>query len=64
MQRAEEMADRVGEKIGHYASVVGFKVLQFASRAREEFEDIWAEAQSIRRSWQQPREPGAEGGPR
>jgi hypothetical protein len=49
MRRAEEMVDRMAERVGHYASVVGFKLMQWAARAREEAEDIWAEAQSIRR---------------
>jgi hypothetical protein len=50
MRRAEEMADRIGERIGHYASVAGLGILRFAARAREEIEDIWAEAQHIRRA--------------
>jgi hypothetical protein len=49
LRRAEELADYLGERIGHYASLVSFKLLQWAARAREEIEDIWAEAQSIRR---------------
>jgi hypothetical protein len=48
MQRAEEMVDRMGEKIGHYASEFGHTVLRWFARAREEAEDIWAEAQAIR----------------
>ncbi len=47
-QRAEEMVDRLGEQIGHYVSVIGHNVLKWAARAREEAEDIWAEAQAIR----------------
>jgi hypothetical protein len=54
MERAEELADRLGERISHYASLVGFKLMQFAARAREEAEDIWAEAQSLRRGEQPP----------
>ena len=56
MQRAEELADRLGERISHYASLLGFKFLQFVARAREEAEDIWAEAQNIRSS-RQPQRP-------
>lgn len=48
MQRAEEMVDRLGEQIGHYVSVLGHNILKWATRAREEAEDIWAEAQAIR----------------
>ncbi len=53
MQRAEEMVDQMAERIGHYASVVGHKMLWFVARAREEAEDIWAEAQELRRQKQQ-----------
>src|SRR5437764_11326792 len=49
MQRAEEMVDRWGERVGYYATVAGHQLLRLAARAREEVEDIWAEAQSIRR---------------
>ncbi len=48
MQRAEEMVDRLGEQVGHYVSVIGHNILKWAARAREEAEDIWAEAQAIR----------------
>jgi hypothetical protein len=49
MQRAEELVDRLAERVSHYASVVGHKLAWLAARAREEAEDIWAEAQAIRR---------------
>jgi hypothetical protein len=48
MQRAEEMVDRLGEQIGQFVSGFGHNVLKWAARAREEAEDIWAEAQAIR----------------
>ena len=48
MRRAEEMVDRLGEQVGHYVSVFGHSILKWAARAREEAEDIWAEAQAIR----------------
>ena len=48
MHRAEEMVDHLGEQIGHYVSVIGHNFLKWAARAREEAEDIWAEAQAIR----------------
>jgi hypothetical protein len=54
MQRAEELADQIGERVGHYASVIGHKLMQWAARIREEAEDIWAEAQSIRRKGRPP----------
>jgi hypothetical protein len=49
VQRAEEMVDHLASRLGHYASAVGRQVLRLAARAREEVQDIWAEAQSIRR---------------
>ncbi len=52
MRRAEEMADRLGARISHYAGIVGHKLLVWGARAREEMEDIWAEAQDVRRRWQ------------
>lgn len=48
MQRAEEMVDRLGEQVGQYVSAFGHNVLKWVARAREEAEDIWAEAQAIR----------------
>jgi hypothetical protein len=50
MQRAEEMVDRLAENIGSYARWIGHQALRLAARAREEAEDIWAEADSIRRA--------------
>lgn len=49
MHRAEEMVDHLAERIGHYAGVVGQKILWLFARAREEAEDIYAEAQALRR---------------
>jgi hypothetical protein len=54
MRRAEEMVDWLGQRVGHYTSVAGYYALWLASRAREEAEDIWGEAQAIRRGRQQP----------
>jgi hypothetical protein len=48
MQRAEELADRLGEQVGQYVAAFGHSVLKWVSRAREEAEDIWAEAEAIR----------------
>jgi hypothetical protein len=49
VQRAEEIVDQLGARIGHYATVLGHGLLRLAARAREEAEDIWAEAQNVRR---------------
>ncbi len=48
-QRAEEMVDRAGERVGYFASMATQRVRVAAARAREEVEDMWAEAQSVRR---------------
>ena len=58
VERAEELADRIGERVGHFAAVIGRNILQLAARAREEAEDIWAEAQEIRRRRREQQEPG------
>ena len=47
-ERAEELVDRMARGAGYLASLVGLRVLKGASLAREEAEDIWAEAQSLR----------------
>src|SRR5262249_38190910 len=49
MERAEELVDQIAERVGYYTGVVGHQILKLAARAREEAEDIWAEAQSLRR---------------
>ncbi|CAA9587019.1 MAG: hypothetical protein AVDCRST_MAG19-5007 [uncultured Thermomicrobiales bacterium] len=48
-ERAEEMLDRAGERVGRFASLLGQRVRRAAALAREEAEDMWAEAQSMRR---------------
>lgn len=45
-ERAEEMLDRVGEQLGRWTAQATTQARRFAARAREEAEDIWAEAQS------------------
>lgn len=52
MARAEEIVDRVGERIGYFASVAGRRIRWAAARAREEAEDILAEAQHLRHNGQ------------
>jgi hypothetical protein len=49
MQRAEELVDRMAERVGHYTGMIGHNLLWLVTRAREEAEDIWAEAQALRR---------------
>ena len=48
-QRAEEIVDGVGERVGFFASSMAQRIRVATARAREEAEDMWAEAQSIRR---------------
>ncbi len=62
--RAEELVDRLGESVGHLASLAGWRILKVAALAREEAEDVWAEAQSLRhtqgaRRQEQDAEPAA-----
>jgi hypothetical protein len=49
MARAEEMVDQLAEKVAHYTALFGRQILWLGARLREEAEDIWEEAQSIRR---------------
>ena len=46
--RAEELVDRVGERLGHVTARVGFEMQRFGARMREDAEDMWFEAQQIR----------------
>jgi pyruvate/2-oxoglutarate dehydrogenase complex dihydrolipoamide acyltransferase (E2) component len=46
-ERAEELLTRVGETAGIFASLIGTRIARIAAFAREEAEDMWAEAQSI-----------------
>ncbi len=54
--RAEELVDRLGESVGHLASLAGWRLLKVAALAREEAEDVWAEAQSLRHTQGAPRQ--------
>jgi len=47
-ERADELLTRVGETTGIFASLVGLRVARIAAFAREEAEDMWAEARSMR----------------
>lgn len=48
-ERAEEVVDRVAESIGGFAAQAGLRIRKIAALTREGAEDMWAEAQSIRR---------------
>ena len=47
-ERAEELVDQLGKRIGHYGALTSLQVLRATARVREEVEDMWAEAQNIR----------------
>ena len=48
-ERAEELADCMGQRLGYVTARLGLRIRQATARAREEAEDMWAEAQSISR---------------
>ncbi len=48
-ERAEELVDRAGQTLAHWAGLAALRLLKAAALAREAAEDVWAEAQSIRR---------------
>lgn len=47
-ERAEELVDQFGQRFGHFAALTGLQIQRVTARAREEVEDMWAEAQNIR----------------
>ena len=61
-ERAEELVDRATRGASYLASLAAMHLIRGASLAREEAEDIWAEAQSLRYRERQDAEPNAGGG--
>lgn len=49
VKRAEEMVDRIAERVSGFTVGWGRGIIRIFSRIKEEAEDIWAEAQGIRR---------------
>ena len=47
-ERAEELVDQLLQRIGHFTALTSLQAQRVAARAREEVEDMWAEAQNIR----------------
>lgn len=47
-ERADELLDRTGERLGRFASTFSLRVRKMAALAREEGEDILADAQALR----------------
>ena len=48
-ERAEALLDALGQRVGALSAYAVFVLRKYAARAREEAEDIWAEAQHLRR---------------
>jgi hypothetical protein len=48
-ERADEILNRAGWTAGLFASMIGMRLARIAAFAREEAEDMWAEAQNMRR---------------
>jgi hypothetical protein len=49
LERAEKLADRLAANVAVYASLWGRKLIRLTAHMRETVEDMWAEAQDIRR---------------
>lgn len=49
VERAEEMVDHIAASVSNFTSIWGRRIVRMMSRVKEEAEDIWGEAQSIRR---------------
>lgn len=48
LARADAMLDQAGQRVGEAMVEIGHRLRVWSARAREEAEDIWAEAQSRR----------------
>jgi hypothetical protein len=49
LAHAEQMLDELGRQFGQWSFAAGRRLRILIARAREEAEDVWAEAQVIRR---------------
>jgi len=49
MVRAAEIVDQLADRMASWTRILGRNLLWLGERLREEAEDIWTEAQSIRR---------------
>jgi hypothetical protein len=49
LDRAQVLADNLGAKIAEFTVTWGWKLLKMGAVVRESVEDMWAEAQNIRR---------------
>ena len=48
VQRADALLTDVGQRLGQWSARLQRESVRLAARTREEFEDIWAEAQAMR----------------
>lgn len=53
-RRAEEKLDDLAQRLGSLTATLKYNFQRTAARAREDAEDIWAEAQSIRHHQNEP----------
>lgn len=54
--RAEDLVDRLGQRVGHWAKVNGLQARKVIARLQEEVEDMWVEAHERRNDWREKRE--------
>ena len=47
-KQAEEIVDRMGQRMRHFSSLIGQYILGVTARVREATEDMWADAKHIR----------------
>jgi hypothetical protein len=52
VDRAQVLADEIGKKVADFTLSLGAKLVRAGALVREAVEDVWAEAQSIRRGKQ------------
>jgi hypothetical protein len=46
--KAEQLIDQMGQRVSQFTASAGLQIQKAVARAREEAEDMWAEAQNIR----------------
>ena len=51
-KRAEDLVDEAAQRASQWMQVNGLRMRRAMAFAREEVEDIWVEAQDVRREWQ------------
>lgn len=56
-EKAEELVNRMGQRINRLSNLASQNVMKATAYVREEAEDVWVEAQSIRRNIHQQNPP-------